>query len=75
MEDWQFIGSTLEKLCNDGFFPAIGYDASGWSAWAFLDAPIEGDLFGDYVKAYGDTATEAVRNLIHEIEAVQKIEP
>lgn len=66
-ENWQQVGSMLERLCSIGFFPAIGYDRNGWEAWVFFDAPIQGSL-GNHAKVCGDTATEAMEKLIHELE-------
>lgn len=58
-ENWQEVGAVLEKLCERGYFPGIGYDANGWEAWVFFDAPVQGE-HGRSEKAYGHTATEAI---------------
>ena len=62
-ENWQEIGSIFEQLCNQGLFPALGYDTSGWEAWVFLNKPIEGSL-GQHIKVFDQTATAAMRALM-----------
>ena len=70
-EDWQEIGSIFERLCGDGLFPALGYDANGWEAWAFFDEPVEGGL-SQHIKVFDKTALGAMRALISEWERHSK---
>jgi len=72
-ENWQKVGEVLEKLCAVGLFPAIGYDANGWEAWAFLDGPVEG-VAGRHAKVYADTATEAAEKLLANILSSEFVE-
>lgn len=65
-ENWQEVGEALEKLCQAGLFPAIGYDVNGWEAWVFNDNPVEGQA-GGHTKVYAETATEAIEKLLAEL--------
>lgn len=61
-EDWLAVGLALEKMCDEGLFPAIAYDNHGWESWVYTDPPIQGRL-GRHIKVIAETATEAVRML------------